>query len=209
MVFLGGCVPHNQPPLFHPLPSHITMDNLPVPTNHRLSEKIANYMCARFHFLAWRPENPKPMTPIDLPVHSMREQGKPNNTLSKCLSHCISTDACLPATILSAAMSIMNPKLFKDGMEGMTKLNQYADESDSKMTMALQHWSSVFTNMQLIATVQHPYIGTLTPFPLGSTYSALLVTMKTASCTFQHSGLYWNTRLEQWSHSQATYSSMQ
>ena len=81
------------------------MDNLPVPTNYRLSEKIADYMCARFCFLAWPgPENPKPRTSIDLPVHGMMaihklvdmlvqaygEQGKPNNTLSKCLSHCIS-----------------------------------------------------------------------------------------------------------------------
>ena len=65
-------------------------------------------------------------------------------------------DACLPAAILSAAISIMNPKLFKEGMEGMTKLNRYADESDSKMATALQHWSSVFTNMQLIANRAAP-----------------------------------------------------
>ena len=68
------------------------MDNLSVPTNYRLSKKITNYMCAQFHSLAWPgPENPKPKTPINLPVHSMMaihklvdmlvqaygEQGKP------------------------------------------------------------------------------------------------------------------------------------
>ena len=81
------------------------MDNLSVPTNYRLFKKIADYMCAWFHFLAWpSPENLKPRTLIDLPVHGMMtihklvdmlvqaygEQGKPNNILSKCLSHCIS-----------------------------------------------------------------------------------------------------------------------
>ena len=61
----------------------------------------------------------------------------------------------------------MNPKLFKEGMEGMTKLNQYANESDSKMAMALQHWSLVFTNMQLIANHSAPLHrdpNTLTPW---------------------------------------------
>ena len=38
----------------------------------------------------------------------------------------------------------------------MKKLNQYADESDSKMATAMQHWSSVFTNMQLIANRAAP-----------------------------------------------------
>ena len=76
-------------------------------------------------------------------------------------------DACLPAAILLAAVSIMHPKLFKEGIEGMKKLNQYADESDSKMAMALQHWSSVFTNMQLIANHSAPLhrdANTLTPW---------------------------------------------
>ena len=48
------------------------MDKSPVPTNYRLSERIAHYMCARFCFLAWPgSENPKLSIPIDLPVHGI------------------------------------------------------------------------------------------------------------------------------------------
>lgn len=60
-------------------------------------------------------------------------------------------DACYPAAILSAALSIMHPTLFKRGMEGMKGLKEYADQSDRNMAKALTNWSSVFTNMQLIA----------------------------------------------------------
>ncbi|KIM58323.1 hypothetical protein SCLCIDRAFT_128456, partial [Scleroderma citrinum Foug A] len=61
-----------------------------------------------------------------------------------------------PSAILSAALSIMHPPMYNAGLRGMETLTALA-ENDELMGDALADWSTVYTNISLIANQGTPF----------------------------------------------------
>ncbi|KIM55633.1 hypothetical protein SCLCIDRAFT_30183 [Scleroderma citrinum Foug A] len=62
-----------------------------------------------------------------------------------------------PSAILSAALSIMHPLMYNARLHGMETLSAWAAENDELMGDALADWSTVYTNISLIANQGTPF----------------------------------------------------
>jgi len=61
-----------------------------------------------------------------------------------------SKDICLLLAILSGVLSIVHPSLYDAGHLAMQCLTDWATGHDPGMLVALENWSTVFTNILLI-----------------------------------------------------------
>ena len=62
-----------------------------------------------------------------------------------------------PSAILSAALSIMHLLMYNAGLREMETLSAWAAENDELMGDALADWSTVYTNISLIANRGTPF----------------------------------------------------
>jgi hypothetical protein len=62
----------------------------------------------------------------------------------------------LPASIFSGALSIMHPELYNAGIDAMKVLNDWAISNDPLMANTLLHWSTVYTNVSIVANRSAP-----------------------------------------------------
>ncbi|KIM56215.1 hypothetical protein SCLCIDRAFT_40629, partial [Scleroderma citrinum Foug A] len=62
-----------------------------------------------------------------------------------------------PSAMLSTAISIMHPPLYNAGLRGMETLNVWAAKNDETMHHVLDVWSTVYTNISVIANQATPF----------------------------------------------------
>ncbi|KIM60191.1 hypothetical protein SCLCIDRAFT_124858, partial [Scleroderma citrinum Foug A] len=63
---------------------------------------------------------------------------------------------CLPFALLSGALSIMHPPLYAAGLQVREKLDAWSRENSPAMQDALEHWSTVYTNLSMMSNWQTP-----------------------------------------------------
>ncbi|KIM60371.1 hypothetical protein SCLCIDRAFT_54569, partial [Scleroderma citrinum Foug A] len=63
---------------------------------------------------------------------------------------------CLPSALLSGALSIMHPPLYAAGLQVREKLDAWSRENSPAMQDALEHWSTVYTNLSMMSNQQTP-----------------------------------------------------